>query len=273
MLVLRLDFYAGRFHAPPWKDPASNSAEIEWPPHPWRILHMLVKRYAEMPFGSPEAVVSLFEKLAEPPRYALPRYQSDGEGADFDSSIRLDSGANRVVAAYILFDHAVLTEEESRILAILCDRVDRLAKNGSWCRLELISNIPANPTLSFVDLASRGGQGPLVSRRVVPIGLRGLGLLLKLERDGTSTRSDKTDVDYVFPPQYGWSDPHDLALGGVPASVLRFAFEQADRLQTPHVSDTVAVAEAMRGAAMRCFSALHGRAAPPLLSGKSPSGE
>lgn len=74
MVVIRLRFPGGRYHATPW-DSHVNEGRVEWPPSPWRLLRGLVsvgfttQSWSEVP----ETAKSLLKKLADkPPSYSLP---------------------------------------------------------------------------------------------------------------------------------------------------------------------------------------------------------
>ena len=74
MIVISLQFPAGRFHATPWGRHVNEGA-VEWPPSSWRLLRALLATWhAKAAEIREDTVRRLFDRLAEaPPSYTLPR--------------------------------------------------------------------------------------------------------------------------------------------------------------------------------------------------------
>lgn len=73
MIVLSLQFPAGRFHGTPWGRHVNEGA-VEWPPSPWRLLRALLATWhAKAPEIREDTVRRLLDRLAEvPPAFTLP---------------------------------------------------------------------------------------------------------------------------------------------------------------------------------------------------------
>lgn len=297
MIALRIDFLAGRFHATPWSR-AVNDGDVEWPPEPWRLLRALMAasyRYADCERA---LLVRLLDKLAEPPSFRLPpvadghtrHYMPVIESGNekrvliFDSFVALETGRSCVASAYVVYPNAVLDRDERVLLERLAEHVGYLGRAESWCSVVAVDVVPEDPWLTTVELASRDeGSGPIVRRLAASAGLRGIGLLRSLCETTADMRGAKRLlpkgaewVDYRFPASYGMaaalSQPVNREKNLGP-SLLRFALQGEDIDLLPSRYDTVAVAEAMRGAVMSRYSNKHdGRPAPPRLSGKSDYG-
>ena len=74
MIVLSLQFPAGRFHGTPWGRHVNEGA-VEWPPSPWRLLRALLATWhAKASEIREDTVRRLLDRLAEaPPAFTLPR--------------------------------------------------------------------------------------------------------------------------------------------------------------------------------------------------------
>lgn len=72
MLLLRFPF--GRYHANPWARHVNEGA-VEIPPSPWRLLRALYAVWkTRVPELEEEPVHGLFEALAKPPKFHVPRH-------------------------------------------------------------------------------------------------------------------------------------------------------------------------------------------------------
>jgi CRISPR-associated protein Csb2 len=296
VIALRIDFLAGRFHATPWNR-AVNDGDVEWPPEPWRLLRALVAASYRIETCDERLFIALLDKLAEPPSFRLlpvgdghtRHYMPAIEGANekrvliFDSFVALESGNNRVASAYVVYANAHLQDDERRLLAMLCERIGYLGRAESWCSLEIVEEFPQDSRLAVVDLASRTEDGGRIVRRLAPqSGLRGIGLLRSLRETTGEMRKAKrllpkgTEwVEYRFPPTYGLAMPagrDDGVREGFGPCILRFALQGEEVDLLPSRYDTVAVAEAMRGAVMKAYSSRQGEATTPNLAGKSIDG-
>jgi CRISPR-associated protein Csb2 len=293
VIALRIDFLAGRFHATPWSR-GVNDGDIEWPPEPWRILRALVAASFLVENIDHPTFLALLDKLAAPPAFHLPpngqghtrHYMPVVEGSVkksvliLDSFIALERGHEQVGSVFVIYEQALLTEAEHSLLQSLISRIGYLGRAESWCEITLCDDpLPPN-----VDLASRKeGNGAVVRRLAAGAGLRGAGLFSSIRQTTGEMRKAKrlmpngTEwIDYRFEALYnqqGLDTPsihtRSATLG---PCILRFALKGAENALLPSLYDTIAVAEAMRSAAMATYSRLHGVPATAMLSGKSPEG-
>ena len=72
MTTLRIDAFAGQFHANPW-DRGTNEGEVEWPPSPWRMLRAITAGWYRNGAAGRDAFLRVLDALAEHPTYCLPR--------------------------------------------------------------------------------------------------------------------------------------------------------------------------------------------------------
>lgn len=289
MIALEITFPAGRFHATPW-DRAVNEGEVEWPPSPWRLMRALVAGYANAGGRDPELFTTLLDQLAEAPRFVLPpaiashtRHYMPGEATAKTLVLDAFVAIERSAHAYVIWDNALLGEQERRTLDLACSGISYLGRAESWCDVRPVDDAPVENDCIPVGLASRSTQtGPSARRLGVAPDVRGRGLLealcvptgavrglRKLQPPGSAW------LEYRFPPGFGLAPSEDVRADRArsallpPWSSLRFVLEGRNAEVRPSVSETLTVAEAFRAAAMTAYSALgNGEVAPPELSGK-----
>jgi|SRR5581483_1410588 len=159
MPTLILRFPGRRYHATPWGHHV-NEGQIEWPPSPWRLLRALIATgYATLQWpgdGPPPVARSLIEKLADVlPRYRLPpvagahsrhymplaKFKNGREDTTlvFDTWAQVDDGTLAVT-----WD-ATLSEEETRLLSELAERLGYLGRSESWVLARLIQSDESLP--------------------------------------------------------------------------------------------------------------------------------
>ena len=150
MLAVSLRFPAGRFHATPWGRHV-NEAAPEWPPSPWRLLRSLLAvwkmRSAQL---SEEQVRPVFEALASPPSFALPRatlghtrhYMRWYKKGPRDQTLVFDSFVcvGRGGEVLVLWPDALLDPQQRALLARLLERLGYLGRAESWCEARLIGD-------------------------------------------------------------------------------------------------------------------------------------
>lgn len=143
MLVIELRFPASRYHATPWGRHV-NEGEVEWPPSPWRLVRALLATWHRKAFHELSEVVvrRLIDKLcADPPHYSLPPVSSghtrhymalyntardEKTARVFDVFLHLDEPAQ------VVWPSLSLSEDESKALALLLDRLAYLGRAESW---------------------------------------------------------------------------------------------------------------------------------------------
>lgn len=296
MIALRIDFLAGRFHATPWSR-AVNDGDIEWPPEPWRILRALVAASYRLEDCDQSQLVRILDALADAPEFLLPpignghtrHYMPVIEGRNeqrvliLDSFVALERGEARVSSAFVRYPSANLAAEETSLLRALCEQIGYLGRAESWCTITVHDSVPNTTILALVTPASRTvNEGQIVRRLVPDNALRGMPLLSSLRESTADMRKagrilpkGTTWLEYRFPAEYGRGIAPISPRGPrkvFPPSIVRFALEGIETDLRPPRYETVTVAEAMRGAVMRCYSALNGEQAPGLFTGKSLDG-
>ncbi len=176
MPTLILRFPGRRYHATPWGHHV-NEGQIEWPPSPWRLLRALIATgYATLRWpgdGPPPVARSLIEKLAGVlPRYRLPpgvgahsrhymplaKFKNGREDTTlvFDTWAQVDDGTLAVT-----WD-ATLSEEETRLLSELAERLGYLGRSESWVSARMARSdepLPEGDDCYACDSAQAPGRG------------------------------------------------------------------------------------------------------------------
>jgi len=301
VIVLRIDFLAGRFHATPWGR-AVNEGDVEWPPAPWRLLRAIVAGWLRGGDTDFDRLVRICDVLAVAPRYDLPpttlahtrHYMKQGSvasGLQLDTSLILDAfaavaaGSEGVGSAYVTWDEGELDDGDRRALDGALRQITYFGRAESWCEMRLV-DAPLAVTLDRTPVALRDaspGNGPVVRRLGAAPELRGTALLRALLLTTESMRGERRVqptgtvwYEYRFPPQFGM-DTQDVASRDraglqMPARIERFVLEGPSPGVRPSITETITIGEAMRWAAMRASSDREGRAADPVLSGKAGDG-
>jgi CRISPR-associated protein Csb2 len=232
-----------------------------------------------------EALTRVCDALAEEPEFDLPpstiqlsRTASLERGSAVLDAWGSESEAERLsVAAFAIWRDVVLEPDDLATLAAGLSNVTEIS--GRPCSLTLCAGTSESggDRIRVRRVPSTGS--PAVRRFAVPHVLRGPRLVKALLRFAIEKRRDETfeRVDYFFPPHFGMKTEDVVAryrmMRELDPRVDRFAF-------TPHragvrapITETIAIAEAVRSAAMRSSSARELRSADPTLTGKAPSGE
>jgi len=301
VIAIRIDFLAGRFHATPWGR-AVNEDDVEWPPAPWRLLRAIVAGWLRGGDRDFDRLVRICDVLAVPPRFDLPpatlghtrHYMKQGTisaGLQLDTSLVLDAfaavapGREGVGSAYVIWDPDQLDEGDRRALDDALRQITYFGRAESWCEMRLV-DAPPPATRDRTPVALRDvtpGNGPVVRRLGATPDLRGIALLKTLLLTTETMRGERRVqptgtvwYDYRFPPQFGM-DAQDVAARDragfqMPARIERFVLDGPSPGVRPSVTETITIGEAMRWATMRASSDREGRAADPVLSGKSADG-
>lgn len=294
MIVIRVEFLAGSFHATPW-DKAVNEGEVEWPPSPWRLLRALLAGWHLLGEVDTTELSGLLDKLALPPRFLLPPWtaghtrhfmpqgtvKKDGSLA---TALVLDAFVafhDRNARAFIVWDDVTVSGDGLRLLKRICSVIGYLGRAESWCRLSVDDGFPSDPDFQEVLVAGDLRTGGMLVRRLsARTELRGVSLLRALN---TATRSMRNAgrltprgtewIEYLIPPSapLGSTAPHDDP-ELMPRTVLRFVLEGPTEGLRPKITDALLVGELMRAAAMSTYKKLYGQSIPMMLSGKEPDG-
>lgn len=152
MVVLKLNFPAGRYHATPWGRHVNEGA-VEWPPSPWRLLRALVATWhLKAPELPPATVQALLETLAsELPRFHLPpastghtrHYMPYNEGKKSNTTKIFDTFVQTSPehSVYVVWD-TPLPPEQTDALATLASRLGYLGRAESLVAAQRIDEVP-----------------------------------------------------------------------------------------------------------------------------------
>lgn len=297
MIALSLEFLAGRFHATPW-DRAVNEGEVEWPPSPWRLLRAIVAGWHLVGSEDVETLRRLLDRVAVPPRFMLPPWttghtrhfmpQGTLKDAKLERSLVLDAFVafrENLSTAYVIWDDVTLPNDELRLLNRACEPVGYLGRAESWCIVRPTTTMPQlDPDLVAVDLSSRASfEGIPVRRLGVAADMRGLGLLQALSLATGQMRArhralpqGSVWLEYCIDSQglERTKSDAEAARSNMRSCVERFVLEGPTPGLRPSITDAVVVAELMRAAAMKTYSALcNQEAAPFILAGKDADGK
>lgn len=142
MLTLAFNFLNGQYHATPWGYHV-NEAEIEWPPHPWRLSRALLATWNRKidPNNYPrELLHSLLETLANDlPEYSLPTtvafhtrhympISNKKPTLIFDAFVQLKKSDILIIH----FPHTTLLPEQEKLLDELLSSIGYLGRAESW---------------------------------------------------------------------------------------------------------------------------------------------
>ncbi len=196
MIIIKLRFLAGRFHATPWGRHV-NEGVVEWPPSPWRLLRALLATfYRARPAGvTEEQLRRIVGALASPPSFQLPRTsvahtrhydQANGGVKFFDTFIALDPRD----AVWCLWSEAELSEEDRKALAMLLDALGTFGRAESWCEAKL-SEEGETPSLNCLPLADGEMRKGIEPVRVLLPEEGGEALFERLLIETSSMRKEK----------------------------------------------------------------------------------
>jgi len=284
MVTIAIAFTAGRYSATPWGRHVNEGA-IEWPPSPWRFLRALVAVWKNtMPDLPHEQAAAVLAKLASPPQFALPPATTthtrhympmtkSKPGLVFDASVVVD----RRTPVVLCWPEVELAPAERALLTVLLGRLPYLGRAESWCAavLQDDSNCPQRID-SYPLLAGQGVDGDV---EVIDI-LTALAPLNVYDLMATTDSLRASGSDPRTPPGAHWqryARPRGCFSPSVAerrqsATVATVARYRLVGPVTPTVFRTLAVAEAMRRAAMSMYGRRNGDSTSRLLSGKAVDG-
>jgi CRISPR-associated protein Csb2 len=273
-------FPLGRYHGNPWGRNANEGA-VDWPPEPWRVLRSLFATWkARAPQLSEATVLGLLEKLAELPDYIVPEYvlahtrhyMPDKAGRTdkvFDAFAVIDREDPLVVMWSV-----ELTREERSALRTLCELLPHLGRAESVCDAALLEECPrlsdgriARPARGEIANCGTTVNGLLVP--TLPLDIDALILRTSdIRRRKRLDPSAATRIDYVVPAPSSPTRP----VGHMPRGrVIAVRFAIASRA-LPSRYAAVAMADALRQAAMSRYGQEHDGRTSALLSGKDAAG-
>jgi CRISPR-associated protein Csb2 len=286
MIGIQLEFAAGAMHAPPWA--RATRGEIEWPPEPWRLLQAIVQGWAHLERPEPERFIEILEQLSAPPTFRLPlatsgslRIPASNARAVVAASARADAFDSVLslerehgVAAYAVWPTGALNESNLQLFDNVLREIRQFGSSSPVC-LRRVENVPSGEHL--YEVAPPGRNVPVGSiflkRAAARAGLSGKMLLRALDRQGDVRDPDvdqmfKDTCEYTMSAHWGFlgrsgdettrSKPVSYRLSVVAKNSVAVAITQ-----------TLPFAEAVRGALLASYSALHGRPTSCWLAGKN----
>jgi CRISPR-associated protein Csb2 len=299
MLALRIQFLAGRFHRSAWAE-ARDDSEIEWPPHPWRVLGVIARAWLGGGQPDREVFANLLNRVSEPPCYLLPRATAGhtrhftqlgsmkcGKHAGthtLDSFIALDQGQEPLTAAYVVWPQVELSPGERMLLERSCALLDCLDSTDWACSMRVVDAIPNDEALEVVDIAARSSrQGPTVRRLLVNSSSQSDALLQTLLQTNGKARNTRgvgpagtAWVEYRLPSDFLMvREQYERPERTQPVfdrMLLRFRLGRGKRSRKPPITDAVVFGELLRAAAIRRLSEREGEPATHRLAGKAPDG-
>ena len=162
-ITIALHFPAGRYHATVWGRHV-NDERPEWPPSPWRLLRALVavwKQRADDPIVNGYAAALFGHLAAEPPQFRLPAVSLGHTRHYMPERTKPTLVLDRFVAVghpgrsynldsrqgvYVHWPSASLTPNERSALARILERLTYLGRAESWCDARLLPDgFPMNP--------------------------------------------------------------------------------------------------------------------------------
>jgi len=149
MLVIEIEFTAGRYHATPWGRNV-NEGEVEWPPSPYRLARAAIDVWKrKIPDLGREKVIPVLQALSGAPKIKLPPatsshtrsflnsndYDPFKKQKIFDSFVVLGKKEKTVMG----FD-TDLEPESKKILYELLSMIPYLGRSESWVRATLVDD-------------------------------------------------------------------------------------------------------------------------------------
>lgn len=286
-------FLLGRYHATAWGR-AANEGVPEWPPSPWRVLRALYSTWkCRLPDLPEDLVHGALSTLALPPTFRLPPH---GEGhtrhympdASFADVAGRRSAKDKTLDAFVAVDPnlPIVVEwpgecdgSQRAALGALLSNLAYLgrAESAVDARLVMPGDDPVPRSQAHFYRSSlptdEGKSGVAVLVPEVPLDVGAL-----VSRTVDLRRARRIDPPGAHRLTYERVEPVDAMQANrqSPASRLSTPIVAA-RLATsgdapPLRHSAVAVADALRQAAMSTFGQLHGGQVSPVLAGKDAAG-
>lgn len=284
MMIIGMRLVGGKFHATPWGR-FPNEGAVEWPPSPYRLLRALVSSWkTSVPDAVEDDVLKLLQKLAsQAPSFYLPpasightrHYMPPSSG---NTNLIMDAFVlvSRSDAILMIWPDLELGRGEAELLERLLGGLHYFGRSESWC--EAFVEDPGKPGVEKANCAPVEAQAGLDVRdaELVQVLVPAPGIKL----DGlVETTSSLRKRKRLYPDGSRRLQYLRNAMRGPPVArpvtaertteAVRYAV--VDKVK-PVATISLAVAEAMRNAAVGKFANANGGARSPLLSGKDKSG-
>ena len=151
MLVLDIQFTAGRYHATPWGRHV-NEGTVEWPPSPFRIARALVdavkRRRREW---NDERLQAVLQAISSPPSFWLPPARASHIRCFLSSNAKDPTARQKVFDAFVALDRNVTVRcvfpvnPDSQVVSDLRDvgaELSFLGRSESWVRIDVTTGEP-----------------------------------------------------------------------------------------------------------------------------------
>ena len=150
-VTLKLTFPGGRYHATPWGRHV-NEGVPEWPPSPWRLLRALVAVWKRTcPDLTQEQVQPVLAALTAPPRFHLPphrvahtrHYMPWEKKGPADRTLVFDTfvAVGRNDPLYIHWPDANLAATDEKVLRRLAENLSSFGRAEGWVEAEVVSDV------------------------------------------------------------------------------------------------------------------------------------
>lgn len=299
MVIIQLEFLAGRYHATQWGRNV-NEGEPEWPPAPYRLARALVdvwkRRYRDWP---EERVLAVLEILSGRALFSLPPALPAHTRSYLSSNKRDPSEKQLIFDAFVAVTHDAKTligfeadpsPEVLRDLDTLLKELNYLGRSESWVQAKVTDLSPApdwNCVALSDDKAFNGGETVRVAFLLPPAeyqkSARRRARYAWLEALCLTT-TDLLREGWSSPPALWWADYHLKAHTQRRATVrsavrlqsrFRFAKYALSSTVLPSIRETVPFAERIRAHLMGIHKQIRNgdpALVSPLFSGKEPDG-
>lgn len=309
MLVLDIQFPAGRYHATPWGRNV-NEGVVEWPPSPYRLARALVDVcHRRRPDWPDERLVAVLRPLAATPVFRLPPANAAHTRSFLSSNTKDLSAKQKIFDAFVVVDRneRLLTgfdcDVDDQVRADLDDLLGELnyfGRSESWVRARVLAS---DGDAGFNCGPAGALETPMRTERVSVACLRTEEEYTALPNRPVRQRKrkkvpeplgwlDSVRLSTTDLLADGWSEPPSLKLidvqrpldalkprprrrAGPLMSRFRVARFALDSPVLPRVTDTVAFAERVRTRLMGIHRRVIGgdpAAVSPVFSGKGPDG-
>ncbi|MCL4326610.1 MAG: type I-U CRISPR-associated protein Csb2, partial [Candidatus Thermoplasmatota archaeon] len=157
MIIIKLEFQTGLFHANPWGRNV-NEAVTEWPPSPYRLVRTLIDVWKrKLPRVSQDKVTEILESLSEsPPVYFLPPARESNIKTYMSANTKDTSKKMLIYDAFISIDpkdsilmaweNLTLSQDQIELLSKLLSFLNYFGRSESWVSATLYDGETANIT-------------------------------------------------------------------------------------------------------------------------------
>lgn len=228
MVILRLRFPGGRYHATPWGNHV-NEGQIEWPPSPWRLLRALIAcGFMTQGWNDvPQVARRLLEKLAGTlpsyriapasaahSRHFMPICSLDKEGLE-KTTLVFDTWANVGDEPVEIHWDCDLAADQLELFQQLADSLSYLGRSESWVEGEVVETEKTGNGCNVFPLQEGNQPGPQWEQfsllaPITPDNYNNLKITMERENVIVTYPEDLLDClmkDTLWWKQHRWSQP------------------------------------------------------------------